>query len=452
MNFAADRLVFAPHGLSDWAGAAAEPTREREAVRFLFVGRLEIAQGDRRRCSPPRPRCCAAFRAARLDIVGDDTIERRQNTRPGSSPAPTIADIADARDFHGRVEEAELRALLSRLRRAGGAVALRIVRPRLCGRHDVRQAGDRRPRRRRPRSDRRGRHRPARRTRRRRRPRRGDDAAGRRPRTCAARWAQAGRRRYEAQFTAEATARGAARRASRASRSARRAKHLVDDGDLRGAQRRLAVEPVGAAAHGLGAQAVEVVEASEARVERRARPAARAANSVRSRASRNGPAARAGERAPSAASSGETLQISAVQPLRGAAIARQPEDRLRGFGGESERRGTRRPAGRAALPRRRAARRAAARRRRPPRAAARRRAADAAAALDARRARRGRRAAAGAGNSAGPACGARRHRRRRRRARRRRWRAPRRSRVAGGNDQQRAHRSDRDRRRTGACA
>lgn len=58
--------------------------------------------------------------------------------------------------------------------------------------------------------------------------------------------------------------------------------------------------------------------------------AARAANSVRSRARRTGPAARAG-----AAPSGVALDKS-VEPLRRAAIARQPEYRLRGLGGESE--------------------------------------------------------------------------------------------------------------------
>ena len=112
MDFPADRIVFAPHGLSDWAeGAPPEPSTpaQREAVRFLFVGRLESRKGiDVLMAAAPE--ALRRFPGARLDIVGDDTIERGEGgTYKAAFLARTDGPTRDRVVFHGRVGEPELR-------------------------------------------------------------------------------------------------------------------------------------------------------------------------------------------------------------------------------------------------------------------------------------------------------------------------------------------------------
>jgi len=102
LGLPAERLVFAPHGLSDWAEGAPTPGR---ALRFLFVGRLESRKGIDTLLAAA-PDVLRRFPAARLDIVGDDSIE------DGKYKARFLSkgELADRVTFHGRVEEEVLRA------------------------------------------------------------------------------------------------------------------------------------------------------------------------------------------------------------------------------------------------------------------------------------------------------------------------------------------------------
>jgi len=103
----AERLVFAPHGLSDWAEGA--PARAPgEAVRFLFVGRLESRKGIDTLLAAV-PEVLRRFPGARLDIVGDDSIDDGKY-KAGFLARDDLEDIAARITFHGRVEEEVLRA------------------------------------------------------------------------------------------------------------------------------------------------------------------------------------------------------------------------------------------------------------------------------------------------------------------------------------------------------
>ena len=80
-------------------------------MKFLFVGRLESRKGIDVLLAAA-PEVLRRFPGARLDIVGDDRIERAEG---GTYRAAFVArdDVSDIRDrivFHGRVEEAALRA------------------------------------------------------------------------------------------------------------------------------------------------------------------------------------------------------------------------------------------------------------------------------------------------------------------------------------------------------
>ena len=110
LAFATDRIVFAPHGVSDWAqGARARP--EDGLVKFLFVGRLESRKGIDVLLAAA-PEVLRRFPGARLDIVGDDRIERAEGGtyRAAFLARDDVADVCDRIVFHGLVEEAALRA------------------------------------------------------------------------------------------------------------------------------------------------------------------------------------------------------------------------------------------------------------------------------------------------------------------------------------------------------
>ncbi|MDE3175652.1 MAG: glycosyltransferase [Pseudomonadota bacterium] len=110
LALSAERIVFAPHGVSDWArDAAARP--DGDGVRFLFVGRLESRKGIDVVLAAA-PEVLRRFPQARLDIVGDDRIERAEGGtyRAAFLARDDVADVADRIVFHGRVEEAALRA------------------------------------------------------------------------------------------------------------------------------------------------------------------------------------------------------------------------------------------------------------------------------------------------------------------------------------------------------
>jgi glycogen(starch) synthase len=100
----AERLVFAPHGLSDWAQGA-RASGDVGGLRFLFVGRLESRKGIDTLLAAA-PAVLRRFPAARLDIVGDDSIDG------GKYKVAFLAkgDLTDRVTFHGRVEEEVLRA------------------------------------------------------------------------------------------------------------------------------------------------------------------------------------------------------------------------------------------------------------------------------------------------------------------------------------------------------
>jgi glycosyltransferase involved in cell wall biosynthesis/GT2 family glycosyltransferase len=102
-----ERLILAPHGLSDWAEAEPAPA-PRNVLRFLFVGRLESRKGIDTLLAAA-PAVLRRFPASRLDIVGDDSIEG------GKYKADFLArgdleDLAGRVTFHGRVDEEILRA------------------------------------------------------------------------------------------------------------------------------------------------------------------------------------------------------------------------------------------------------------------------------------------------------------------------------------------------------
>jgi glycosyltransferase involved in cell wall biosynthesis/GT2 family glycosyltransferase len=104
ISFSTDRLVFAPHGLSDWAGG---PAPEAGPI-FLFVGRLESRKGidTLLAAAPEALRACPDWR---LDIVGDDAIDGGEYKADFLARAD-VADILSRVTFHGRVEEEDLRA------------------------------------------------------------------------------------------------------------------------------------------------------------------------------------------------------------------------------------------------------------------------------------------------------------------------------------------------------
>ena len=104
MNFASDRLVFAPHGLSDWAGGAAPEAAES----FLFVGRLEPRKGIDTVLAAA-PEALRRLPDWRLDIVGDDAVEGGE-CRAEFEGRADLSDIAARVKFHGRVDEAPLQA------------------------------------------------------------------------------------------------------------------------------------------------------------------------------------------------------------------------------------------------------------------------------------------------------------------------------------------------------
>ena len=101
MSFSIDRLLFAAHGLSDWAGG---PVAEA-GPRFLFVGRLEARKGIDVLLAAA-PEVMRRFPAWRLDIVGDDTIDGGKYKAAFSAGG----DVAARVTFHGLVEEEYLRA------------------------------------------------------------------------------------------------------------------------------------------------------------------------------------------------------------------------------------------------------------------------------------------------------------------------------------------------------
>jgi glycogen(starch) synthase len=104
LSFSTDRLIYAPHGLRDVAGPETAPNG---GLRYLFVGRLERRKGIDVLLEAA-PAVLRALPHARLDIVGDDTIRGHDGaTYRESFIAP--ADVADRIAFHGRVDEAALR-------------------------------------------------------------------------------------------------------------------------------------------------------------------------------------------------------------------------------------------------------------------------------------------------------------------------------------------------------
>ena len=115
-----------------------------EALRFLFVGRLESRKGVDTLLAAA-PAVLRRFPAARLDIVGDDSIDGGKY-KTGFSRPNRPRRRRRPRDLPRPRRGGGFARALSRLRRAGRAVALRVLRARLCRGHDFRQAGDRRTR------------------------------------------------------------------------------------------------------------------------------------------------------------------------------------------------------------------------------------------------------------------------------------------------------------------
>lgn len=102
------RIVLAPHGVADWQQEVLPADTHGEHVRLLFVGRLESRKGiDVLLAAVPDVlrRCPSAG----LDIVGNDTIDDSQYKKAFLARAD-IDDIRDRIVFHGRVDEARLRA------------------------------------------------------------------------------------------------------------------------------------------------------------------------------------------------------------------------------------------------------------------------------------------------------------------------------------------------------
>jgi glycogen(starch) synthase len=105
LTFETERLAYAPHGLADVAAPAPVAS---EGLRFLFVGRLESRKGIDLLLAAA-PDVLRQLPGARLDIVGDDAIADDEGaTYRQAFEAP--ADIEGRIAFHGRVEEAALSA------------------------------------------------------------------------------------------------------------------------------------------------------------------------------------------------------------------------------------------------------------------------------------------------------------------------------------------------------
>ena len=110
LNFEAGRIVFAPHGVSDWTEDAGDSLREDVEFRFLFVGRLERRKGIDTLLAAA-PDVLRRFPHARLDIVGDDRLARAEGGtyRAAFEAREDVADVAARVTFHGRVGESALR-------------------------------------------------------------------------------------------------------------------------------------------------------------------------------------------------------------------------------------------------------------------------------------------------------------------------------------------------------
>ena len=105
LTLESERLVYAPHGLANVPASAPPPSK---GLRFLFVGRLESRKGIDVLLAAA-PDVLRQLPEARLDIVGDDSIRDdggatiRERFEAGAEVAARIV-------FHGRVEEAALAA------------------------------------------------------------------------------------------------------------------------------------------------------------------------------------------------------------------------------------------------------------------------------------------------------------------------------------------------------
>ena len=96
----ARRIVYAPHGLDDWAGG--EAGASGGGVRYLFVGRLERRKGIDVLLDAA-PEVLRRFPNARIDVVGEELArEDGLAWRDAVGGEPRVV-------FHGRVGEAELR-------------------------------------------------------------------------------------------------------------------------------------------------------------------------------------------------------------------------------------------------------------------------------------------------------------------------------------------------------
>ncbi len=109
------RLYHSPHGMEDWARVIEPTCSDGEAVRLLFVGRLESRKGIDTLLAAA-PAILEKHPAAVLDIVGDDTVPRPDGT---TYKAEFLAqslpqDLRERIRFHGRVDEEELQRFYAR--------------------------------------------------------------------------------------------------------------------------------------------------------------------------------------------------------------------------------------------------------------------------------------------------------------------------------------------------
>ncbi len=102
MEFSRDRLIHAPHGVSDWAGGA----QPEAGPVFLFVGRLESRKGIDTLLAAA-PEVLRRLPDWRLVIVGDDAIEDGKYKRDFLARAD-IADVVARVRFHGKTSDAAL--------------------------------------------------------------------------------------------------------------------------------------------------------------------------------------------------------------------------------------------------------------------------------------------------------------------------------------------------------